>query len=105
MLSYINYDDNVSEIHTRKEDGHYADLIILKTMKSVLLEYVKTCQNYPDDFFSRQDWLSVVNEIITDINEYLNPDTDDEIELAMITNNLRESLKLYAEYFNEFGKE
>ena len=108
MLAYINDLDTpheIVEIHTSSKDGECADKIILHVMLQTLLQYRKKCDAWPDDFVDLENWMEVVNQIVGDLELYLSDNSVDEETEAFNRENLRGSLKLYAEYFDDFWVE
>tara|TARA_X000000950_G_scaffold97278_1_gene122990 strand:- start:263 stop:595 length:333 start_codon:yes stop_codon:yes gene_type:complete len=106
-ISGVNTDCEKIEIYTSEEDGKSADQIILHVMQYTLMSYKETAKCYPDDFTSLKDWLTVVNQIIDDIDRVLYPleGISSEEDKILNTENLRSSLKLYAEYYDEFWED
>jgi len=102
-LTSLDTDCERIDIFTEREDGFYADKIILNVMYRSLVEYQKVCDTFPNDFTSQENWDILVAQIIDDLDRYLFTDfyESDEAE-AYDRENLRASLKLYAEYFDEF---
>lgn len=94
------------EIYTNQEDGQSADQIILHVMQYNLIEYKEIATCYPEDFNSLNDWVLIVDQIIDDIDRVLHPVEDETVEDKVLNSeNLRVSLKLYAEYYDEFWED
>jgi hypothetical protein len=105
-ISGLNTTCERVEIYTSREDGQSADQIILHVMQYNLMSYREIATCHPDDFTSLKDWLVIVNQIIDDIDRVLYPVEGETAEDKILNSeNLRSSLKLYAEYYDEFWED